>query len=58
LIDFSDNQCWEDICEVLTPSGYPVFRDDDHYPNLYAQHWAGSVDFLVDFEENEDKDYT
>ncbi len=27
MVDFAVNQCWNDICEVLTPSGHPIMMD-------------------------------
>ena len=49
LIDIADNLCYDDRCEVLTPSGYPVFTDFNHWGTLYSRYWASSVDHLVDF---------
>ena len=47
LIDTSDNLCWEDVCEVISPSGYAIFSDDNHYGKFYTRHWISAVDHLV-----------
>jgi hypothetical protein len=49
LIDIADNFCWEDRCEVLAPSGYPPYLDNNHFSLVYSRYWASSVDHLVDF---------
>lgn len=49
IIDFSDHQCWEDFCQVLTPTGYSVYFDWDHYTILYSKYWASTVDFMTEF---------
>ncbi len=47
LIDFAEHQCWDDKCEVLTPKGYGIYIDDNHYRYVYSKYWATGVDFLV-----------
>lgn len=47
MIDFSDNLCWNDNCEVLTPSGHGVYVDRNHYAKFYTRHWMSVVDHLV-----------
>lgn len=49
IIDLSDNLCWEDSCEVLSPSGYGVYVDENHYTRLYSLHWLSVVDHLTEF---------
>lgn len=49
LIHLTDNMCWEDLCEVLTPSGYPIMKDAHHFTYKWSQYWANAVDFLVKF---------
>ena len=51
IIDFADHQCWEDICQVLVPKGYPYFTDTNHFRYIYSKYWASSLDFLVDFQK-------
>lgn len=41
--------CYEDNCEVLIPSGYPLAFDEDHQTKLYSRNWLGSVDYLTEF---------
>jgi hypothetical protein len=47
LIDFTDNTCFDDICEVLTPYGRPLKRDKDHFKATFVRYWMNSVDFMT-----------
>lgn len=47
VVDLSEHLCWDDICEVLTPSGYAIYKDNNHYSVSYSYNWAGALDFLV-----------
>lgn len=47
MIDLTDNLCWEDTCHVLSPEGYAVYVDENHYGKLYSRHWNSAVDHLV-----------
>lgn len=47
FIDLADNICYEDSCEVLSPRGYAVYSDENHYAKLYVRHWLSAVDHLV-----------
>ncbi len=49
LIDLADNLCWEDSCEVISPTGYAVYSDEHHYAKFYVRHWLSVVDHLVEF---------
>ncbi len=49
LVDFSKNMCYEDICEVLTPSGYPIMKDNHHFHYQWSRYWASQADFLTEF---------
>jgi hypothetical protein len=49
MIDMADNLCWEDTCHVVSPKGYGVFVDRDHYGKHYASYWLTVVDSLVKF---------
>lgn len=31
LIDFAEHQCWNEMCDVVTPNGYGIYIDDNHY---------------------------
>jgi hypothetical protein len=41
--------CWEDNCELLTPEGFPIMIDDNHFANHFSQYWLSSVDLLTEF---------
>lgn len=47
LVNLTDNMCYQDICEVLIPTGYPMTFDEDHQTKLYSRNWLGSVDYLT-----------
>lgn len=47
LIDLADNLCFEDNCEVLSPEGYAIYTDGNHYSRFYSAHWLSVVDHLV-----------
>ncbi len=47
FIDFTDNMCWEGNCELLTPDGYPIMKDNNHFANYFSQYWLNSVDLLT-----------
>jgi hypothetical protein len=48
LIDFSDNQCWEDICEPVTMrEGEPIMFDDDHIRPWIARNYLSVLDQVV-----------
>lgn len=49
MVDFTDYMCYKDVCEVLTPNGYPITLDRNHQTKLYVRNWAHSVDFLTEF---------
>ncbi|RHY26197.1 hypothetical protein DYB32_007813 [Aphanomyces invadans] len=49
LIDFSDNQCWEDVCQVVSMAeGEPVYKDKDHIRPYYARNYLSTVDVVVE----------
>ncbi|OQR91241.1 acyltransferase 3 [Achlya hypogyna] len=48
LLNFSDNQCYEDKCEVLSNVGEPIMRDDDHFRPAYVQHYLTVIDRVID----------
>jgi len=49
MIDISDNLCWNDTCHVISPTGYGIYTDDDHYGKFYSRHWLSSLDYLTEF---------
>ncbi len=49
IIDLSENQCWNNKCEVLSPSGHPTYIDDNHFASSYSKYWLSAVDSVIDF---------
>ncbi|KAF0700504.1 Aste57867_8965 [Aphanomyces stellatus] len=48
LIDFSDNQCMNDVCEVVsTREGEPVFVDRNHIRPYFARNYLTSIDPII-----------
>jgi peptidoglycan/LPS O-acetylase OafA/YrhL len=49
IIDYSDNQCWEDICEPVTMrEGEPIMFDDDHIRAYTARNYLSVLDQVID----------
>jgi hypothetical protein len=48
IIDYSDNYCWDDVCEVLDPLGHPIFRDTNHFRMNFAEKYLTVLDQVVD----------
>lgn len=48
-MDFSDNLCYEDRCDVLTAKGYCIYFDEDHMTTISAKNWLNVVDYLTEF---------
>ncbi len=53
VVDFTDHSCWEDLCHLLIPTGYPAHRDPVHWKNQISRHWVTSVDFFIEFDQEE-----
>jgi hypothetical protein len=47
IIDLSDNLCWNDRCEVISPAGYGIFTDPGHQGKFLSRHWLSVVDHLA-----------
>ncbi|KDO19135.1 hypothetical protein SPRG_21476 [Saprolegnia parasitica CBS 223.65] len=48
LINFADNQCYRDTCQVLSNVGEPIMRDDDHFRPAYVKHYLSVIDQVID----------
>ncbi|ETW06940.1 hypothetical protein H310_03051 [Aphanomyces invadans] len=48
LINFSDNLCWEDLCQVVNGHGEPVLADDNHIRAYTARNYLSVVDQVVE----------
>ncbi|OQR82403.1 acyltransferase 3 [Achlya hypogyna] len=47
-IDYADNQCYEDLCQVVSMArGEPVMKDNDHFRPYYAKYYLSVVDQVV-----------
>ncbi|KAF0688548.1 Aste57867_19838 [Aphanomyces stellatus] len=48
IVDYSDNQCWGDVCEVVSTSlGEPIYRDTDHFRSYYVRNYLSVLDQVV-----------
>ncbi|ETV93892.1 hypothetical protein H310_12237 [Aphanomyces invadans] len=48
LVAFSENQCVDDVCHVVSmKEGEPVFKDNDHLRPYFARNYLTSVDQVV-----------
>ncbi|RHY47045.1 hypothetical protein DYB34_011075, partial [Aphanomyces astaci] len=49
LVDFSDNQCYQDLCQVVSMAeGEPVYKDKDHMRPYYARNYLSTIDVVVE----------
>jgi len=48
-VSFTKNVCYEDLCHVLTPKGYPINMDSNHLMDYIAEHWITVYDFITEF---------
>ncbi|KAG9399609.1 hypothetical protein AC1031_011996 [Aphanomyces cochlioides] len=46
LIDYSDNYCWEDVCQVIDEHGRPIMKDNNHLTSTFAYEYV--VDQVID----------
>jgi hypothetical protein len=45
LMDYSDNQCWEDVCEpIAMREGEPIMIDTDHFLPFMALNYLSVID--------------
>ncbi|KDO18808.1 hypothetical protein SPRG_15894 [Saprolegnia parasitica CBS 223.65] len=44
IIDYTDNQCWKDDCNVVSNVGEPLMRDNDHFRPAYVASYLSVVD--------------
>ncbi|KAF0701264.1 Aste57867_8258 [Aphanomyces stellatus] len=48
LIDLSDNQCYDDLCQVVSMrEGEPMFWDTEHIRPYYARNYATCLDQVI-----------
>lgn len=47
VLNFTDHSCWEDECHKITPTGYPVYVDDNHWSTQISRNWLTSIDFFI-----------
>ncbi|CAK4707898.1 unnamed protein product [Aphanomyces euteiches] len=48
LIDYADNYCWEDVCQVVDHYGRPIFKDSDHLTSTFVYRYLSVVDQVID----------
>ncbi|OQS03956.1 hypothetical protein THRCLA_21015 [Thraustotheca clavata] len=48
LINFSDNRCFENVCEVIsTAKGEPIMKDSDHFRSYYITNYLTVLDQII-----------
>ncbi|RHZ02122.1 hypothetical protein DYB35_013047 [Aphanomyces astaci] len=48
IIDFADNQCFQDVCEVVSmKEGEPVLKDSNHIRSYFARNYLTVLDQVV-----------
>ncbi|RQM21494.1 hypothetical protein B5M09_010116 [Aphanomyces astaci] len=47
LIDYSDNQCWHDVCEVVDQQGDPIMKDSNHFRPGFARNYLSVLDQVI-----------
>ncbi|KAF0691530.1 Aste57867_17271 [Aphanomyces stellatus] len=47
LLDYSDNYCWEDVCQVVDMYGNPIMKDNNHLRSNYAFKYLSVIDQVV-----------
>ncbi|CAK4223011.1 unnamed protein product [Aphanomyces euteiches] len=48
LIDYSDNYCWQDVCQVIDDHGRPIMKDNNHLTSTFAYEYLSVVDQVID----------
>ncbi|KAF0695100.1 Aste57867_14059 [Aphanomyces stellatus] len=49
MIDYSDNQCYNDVCEVVSMrEGVPMFQDPNHFNSFAARNYLTVLDQIVE----------
>ena len=49
LIDYSDNQCWDDLCDpIAMREGYPIMTDKDHFLPFMVRYYLHVIDQVVE----------
>ncbi|KAF0714551.1 Aste57867_3819 [Aphanomyces stellatus] len=47
LLDYSDNYCWEDVCQVVDMYGNPIMKDNNHLRTNFGFKYLSVVDQAV-----------
>ncbi|KAF0701026.1 Aste57867_8472 [Aphanomyces stellatus] len=47
LINYSDNMCDGDVCQVVDPHGVPIMKDDNHFTASFGRNYLSVVDQVV-----------
>ncbi|KAF0713381.1 hypothetical protein As57867_004359, partial [Aphanomyces stellatus] len=47
LLDYSDNYCWEDVCQVVDMYGMPLMKDSNHLRTNFAFNYLSVVDQVI-----------
>ena len=44
IIDYSENLCYEDLCQVVDPYGKPVYKEESHFQNYVVRDYLDVLD--------------
>ncbi|KAF0695342.1 Aste57867_13838 [Aphanomyces stellatus] len=48
LVDYSDNYCWQDVCQVVDEFGDPIMKDSNHLRTHFAFKYLSVIDQVVE----------
>lgn len=52
IIDYSENLCYDDLCQVLDPYGKPVYKEESHFHNYVVRDYLDVLDQVFGLEDN------
>ena len=44
IIDYSENLCYDDLCQVIDPYGRPVYKEETHFQNYVVRDYLDVLD--------------
>ena len=53
IIDYSENLCYEYICQVLDPYGWPVYNDESHINRYVLRDYVDVLDQVFGFDNDQ-----
>lgn len=52
IVDYSENLCYDDLCQVLDPYGKPVYKEESHFQNYVVRDYLDVLDQVFGIEGN------